>query len=141
MVSAAARDRSRLGLSASEVSGRDLMASSDEDHAINAIIDRAGRGHQGRRHRDGAAATTANAGDGSGDTEAEVEVETTGQAFTAPVLADAAMPGPWEQLVRLWEPWTEAHPASIVLPALVMLGIHGGEGVRVGQQRPVEYLA
>jgi len=117
------------------------MASSDEDHAINAIIDRAGRGHQGRRHRDGADATTANAGDGSGDTEAEVEVETTGQAFTAPVLADAAMPGPWEQLVRLWEPWTEAHPASIVLPALVMLGIHGGEGVRVGQQRPVEYLA
>ncbi|MDX2169912.1 MAG: hypothetical protein SF182_22775, partial [Deltaproteobacteria bacterium] len=60
--------------------------------------------------------------------------------FAAPPFPSAAMPGVWRELVRLWEPWTEAHPASIVVPALIMLGVHGGEGVRLGRERPIEYL-
>lgn len=66
---------------------------------------------------------------------------TSTSAAPAPVFPDAAMPGPWRRLVKLWEPWTEAHPASIVLPALIACGVHGAEGVRLGQQRAVEYFA
>jgi hypothetical protein len=78
---------------------------------------------------------------GNGSDTDFVEVPTTGRShFAAPVFPDAAMPGVWGQLVREWEPWTEAHPASIVIPALIMLGVHGGEGVRLGRQRTIEYL-
>ncbi|MEO8602492.1 MAG: hypothetical protein ABI629_07955 [bacterium] len=62
-------------------------------------------------------------------------------AFEAPAFPAEAMPGAWGDLVRLWEPWTEAHPASIILPALIICGVSGGEGVRIGSQRLVEYLA
>lgn len=74
----------------------------------------------------------------------EIEVVgplSTGREFRAAELSRDATPGVWGDIVDAHAPWTEAHPASIVLPALAFFGVFAGEGVRVGNHRPIEYVA
>jgi hypothetical protein len=66
----------------------------------------------------------------------------TARTLQAPEFPPEAMPGAWGELVALWAPWTDAHPASIVLPGLIICGVKGGEGVQLGRHRHrcTEYL-